>query len=79
MIQKSKLAQFTQQRNSRQLAHIYFHVKEHLMIKASLSKRLKWFVSTSETDLMKQYLISWRVNYKKSVIYKEQEAIADQM
>lgn len=79
MIRKSKVDQFKSYTDKSVLIYVFDAMKNYLLDKASLKNRLRRFQNGVKIKAQKQFLTQWRINFRKSIIHKEQDIIADQM
>lgn len=79
MIRKSKVDQFKNYTDKAVLINVFDTMKAYLLEKASLKNRLRRFQKGLRIKTQKQFLVQWRINFRKSIIHSEQVAIADQM
>ena len=79
MIRKSKVDQFKNYTDKAVLINVFDTMKSYLLEKANLKNRLRRFQKGLRIKTQKQFLVQWRINFRKSIIHSEQEAIADQM
>jgi hypothetical protein len=79
LIQTSKLTKFTEAHKKKLTSNLFSELKAYLTHKISLKRRRNFIEERQEKATICKFMNFWRVSYKRSVVGKHQEAVADHM